>query len=110
MCLLGNRKIITKGNLLLDIENPSNMYQSPNNILGEVLGGLRYQETYQKAHAKYTGDLLLLLIPIYLWCYATHIDTARLFQLEPWSFGSLTFNEKNIAMKNFGACLIMSNI
>ena len=48
--LLQNKRLMTQENLLLDIDDPSNMHQSPNNILVEALSGSAYKEIYNKAH------------------------------------------------------------
>ena len=94
LCLLQNKRLMTKENLLLDINNPSEMYKSPNNILAEALSGSAYKEIYIKAHSNHIGNLPLLVIPICLWGDATHIDTAGRFKLEPWSFSPLIFKEE----------------
>ena len=68
------------------MNDPTKMYQAPNNILGESLSGSRYRDIYQREHANNIGNLPLLVVPICLWGNATHIDTAVRFKLEPWFF------------------------
>ena len=92
--LLQNKKLMTQENLLIDVNNPTAMYKSPNNILSEALSGDAYKEVFQNAHAAHTGMLPLLVIPICIWGDATHIDTYGRFKLEPWSFSPLIFKEK----------------
>ena len=62
--LLQNKKLITQKNLLIDVNNHTAMYKSPNNILGEALSGAAYKEVFQNAHAAHTGTLPLLVVPI----------------------------------------------
>ena len=92
--LLQNKNLLTQENLLLDINNPTDIYKSPNNILSEALSGSAYKTVFENAHANYTGELPLLVVPICLWGDATHIDTSGRFKLEPWSFSPLIFKEQ----------------
>ena len=84
---------MTQENLLLDLNHPTKMYESPNNILSEALSGSAYKTVYENAHTNHTGNLPLLVVPICLWGDATHIDTSGRFKLEPRSFSSLIFKE-----------------
>ena len=92
--LLQNKRLMTQENLLIDTQNPSAMYTSPNNILSEALSGYAYRDIYIREHQNHTSDRPLLVVPICLWGDATHIDTAGRFKLEPWSFSPLIFKEK----------------
>ena len=92
--LLQNKHLMTKENLLIDIQNPTAMYKSPNNILSEALSGSAYKKIYTREHNNHTSDRPLLVVPICLWGDATHIDTAGRFKLEPWSFSPLIFKEE----------------
>ena len=98
LCILQNKNMITKENLLIDIQNPSQMYNPTDGVLREALSGTAYHEIYNKAHANHNGTLPLLVIPICLWGDTTHIDSAGRFKLEPWSFSPLIFNE--VARRN----------
>ena len=53
-------------NLLIDINDPTKMYQSPNNMLDESLSGSAYKTIYQHEYNRHTGDLPLLVVPISL--------------------------------------------
>ena len=92
--LLQNKHLMTQENLLIDTKNPTTVYKSPNNILGEALSGLAYKKIYTREHNKHTSNRPLLVVPICLWGDATHIDTAGRFKLEPWSFSPLIFKEE----------------
>ena len=96
--LLQNKTLMTQENLLIDVTNPTAMYKSSNNILGEALSGDAYKLVFQNAHASHTGTLPLLVVPICLWGDATHIDTYGRFKLEPWSFSPLIFKEKRASI------------
>ena len=61
---------------------------------------------YIREHKNRTGNGLLLVVPICLWGDATHIDTAGLFKLEPWSFSPLIFKEKLCRNNQFWVCLL----
>ena len=63
-------------------DSPS-MFELPNNILSEAFSWLVYKEICNRAESIYTGNLALLVIPICLWCDATHNYTAGKFKLEP---------------------------
>ena len=89
---------MTKKNLLIDIQNPSKMYNPSDGIIREALSGTAYRKMYHNAHANHNGTLPLLVIPICLWGDATHIDSGSRFKLEPWSFSPLIFNE--VARRN----------
>ena len=39
---------MTQENLLIDTKNPTTMYKSPNNILGEALSGSAYKKILQE--------------------------------------------------------------
>ena len=91
--LLQNKKLMTQENLLIDVNNPTNAYKSPNNILSEALSGSAYKTVFQNAHENHTGYLPLLVVLICLWGDATHIDTSGRFKLELWSFSPLIFKE-----------------
>ena len=103
--LLQNQKLMTQENLLLDLNHPTNMYKSPNNILSEALSGSAYKTVYENAHANHTGNLPLLVVPICLWGDATHIDTSGRFKLEPWSFSPLIFKEQKRRNNKFWGML-----
>ena len=90
--------MMTKENLLIDIQNPSQMYNPTDDILREALSGTAYRKIYYKAHVNHNGTLPLMVIPICLWGDTTHIDSAGRFKLEPWSFSPLIFNE--VARRN----------
>ena len=92
--LLQNKRLMTQENLLIDTQNPSAMYTSPNNILSEALSGYAYRDIYIREHQNHTSDRPLLVVPICLLGDATHIDTAGRFKLEPWSFSQSIFKEK----------------
>ena len=62
------------------------MYKSPNNIFGKTPSRDSYQQFYTTAHANHASNLPLLVVPIYLWGDATHIDPTGRFKSEPWSF------------------------
>ena len=83
--IVQNPELMTQNNLLLDIDNPTIMYTSPDNIISDALSGSAYKETFQKAHASHHGNLPLLVVPICAWGDTMHIDTYGLFELEPWS-------------------------
>ena len=70
------------------------MYKQPNNILGEVLSGAAYQQTYTIAHANYTSNLLLFLVPIFLQGDTAYIDATERFKLKSWSFSPLILKEE----------------
>ena len=89
-------------NLLLDINCPSSMYQSPNSILTEALSGSEYKEIYDREHSNHTGNLSLLVIPVCLWGDETNINTPDRFKLEPWSFSPLIFKKEVRQNKNPG--------
>ena len=91
--LLQNKKIMKQENLLIDIKNPTKMYKSKNNILGEALSGSAYKTIFKNQHDNHDGNKPLLVVPICIWCDATHIDTASRFKLEPISFSPLIFKE-----------------
>ena len=92
--LLQNKTLMKQSNLLIDIKDPTKMYKSPNNILGEALSGSAYNQIFTRENDIHTGDKPLLVVPICLWGDATHIDTGSRFKLEPWSFSPLIFKEK----------------
>ena len=46
-----------------------------------------------KTHDNHDGNKPLFVIPICIWCDATHIDNASKFKLEPVSFSPLIFKE-----------------
>ena len=91
--LLQNKRLMTQDNLLIDIKNPTKMYESVNNILGEALSGSEYKAIYRNQHENHTGNNPLLVVPICIWGDVTHIDTASRFKLEPISFSPLIFKE-----------------
>ena len=91
--LLQNKKLMKQENLLIDIENPTKMYKSENNILGEALSGSAYKTIFKNQHDNHDGNKPLFVIPICIWCDATHIDNASKFKLEPVSFSPLIFKE-----------------
>ena len=103
--LLQNKNLMTQENLLLDVNNPTDIYKSPNNILSEALSGSAYKTVFENAHANYTGELPLLVVPICLWGDATHIDTSGRFKLEPWSFSPLIFKEQKRRHNKFWGML-----
>ena len=103
--LLQNQKLMTQENLLLDLNHPTKMYESPNNILSEALSGSAYKTVYEHAYANHTGNLPLLVVPICLWGDATHIDTSGRFKLEPWSFSPLIFKEQKQRSNKFWGML-----
>jgi len=105
LSILQNKKLMKQENLLLDMNDPTKMYQAPNNILGESLSGSRYRDIYQKEHANNIGNLPLLVVPLCLWGDATHNDTAGRFKLEPWTFSPLIFTEKARRNKDFWGML-----
>ena len=89
--LIQNKHLMTKENLLIDTQNPTAMYQSPNNILGEALSGLAYKKIYTREHNNHTSDRPLLVVPICLWGDVTHIDTSgeTPFIISPLHFSHL---------------------
>ena len=105
LCLLQNKRLMTEENLLLDVNDPSSMYQSPNNILAEALSGSAYKEIYTRTQSNHTGNLPLLVIPICLWSDATFTDTAGRFKLERLSFSPLIFKEEVRHNKHFWGML-----
>ena len=92
--LLQNNSLMIQENILIDLNNPSVMYKSSYNILSEALSSKVYQQIYVKEQQNHKIDLPLLVIPIFLWGDATHIDTYGRFKMKPWSFSPLVFNEK----------------
>ena len=79
--LLQNKRFMVQDNLLIDTQNPTAMYQSPNNILSEAISGIAYRKIYTREHNRHTSERPLLVVPICLWGDATHIDTAGRFKL-----------------------------
>ena len=70
-----------------------------------MLSGSAYKTVFENAHANYTGELPLLVVPICLWGDATHIDTSGRFKLEPWSFSPLIFKEQKRRHNKFWGML-----
>ena len=91
--IVQNPKLMTQNNLLLDIDNPTIMYTSPDNIISDALSGSAYKGVYMHEHHNHDSNRPLLVIPICLWGDATHIDSGSRFKLEPWSFTPLIFKE-----------------
>ena len=48
-------------NLLIDIKNPTKMYESTNGILGEALSGSAYKKIYEVQHENHIGNRPLLV-------------------------------------------------
>ena len=91
--------------MLLGINDPTSMYQSPDNIITEALCGSAYKEIYTRAQSNQTGNLPLLVILIFLWNDATHIDTAGRFKFEPLSCSPLIFKDQLSPNKRFWGML-----
>ena len=92
--LLQNQKLMSQNNLLININDPTKRYESPNNIISEALSGSAYKSVYMHEHDNHDGNRPLLVVPICLWGDTTHIDSGSRFKLEPWSFTPLIFKEK----------------
>ena len=99
--LLQNKRLMKQENLLIDIKNPTKMYKSENNILGEALSGSAYKTIFKNQNDNHDGNKPLLVVPICIWSDATHIDTASRFKLEPISFSPLIFKEVARCDRNF---------
>jgi hypothetical protein len=83
LSLLQNRDIMTKENLLIDLQNdPLARYKSPGNLRGEALSGQVYQDAYKRL---ITDPKRQLFVPIIQWVDRTHVTGDGWFSLKPES-------------------------
>jgi hypothetical protein len=81
--ILQDSKMMAGNNLLLNKNNPLEMYKPPDNRLGEALAGSVYQDMYRRLVSNPSKQLLCLMI-----CYTdgTQIDSMSCFGVEPFLF------------------------
>ena len=92
LSLLQNRDIMTKENLLIDLQNdPLARYKSPGNLRGEALSGQVYQDAYRRL---ITDPKRQLFVPIIQWVDRTHVTGDGRFSLKPYMFSPAIFTEK----------------
>ena len=89
--LLQNCRIIIQDNLVLNMQNPVQGYNSPNGNIGEALSGSVYREAY----SKYVKHLKReLFVPIIQWIDRTSVTGKDRFSLKPNMFLPAVFTEK----------------
>ncbi len=88
--LLQNPSIMTSENLLIDLHNPLQPYQSPNGILGDAISGSVYCDAY---HRMITDPIQQLFVPIIQWIDRTHVTGNARFLLKPYMFAPAIFKE-----------------
>ena len=91
LSLLQNRKIMMQENLVIDMNNPLQPYQSPNGKLGEALSGSVYRDAYATL-VQYPDRQLF--VPIIQWIDRTSVTGNDRFSLKPYMFTPAIFKEK----------------
>ncbi len=81
--LLQNPSIKTSENLLIDLHNPLQPYQSPNRILGDAISGSVYCDAY---HRMITDPIRQFFVPIIQGIDRTHVTDNARFSLKPYMF------------------------
>ncbi len=89
--LLQNPSITTSENLLIDLHNPLQPYQSPNGILGDAISGSVYHDAY---HRMITDPTRQLFVPIIQWIDRIHVTGIAHFLLKPYMFAPAISKEE----------------
>ena len=88
--LLQNPNIMVADNLVIDVLNPLQKYQSPNNILNEAISGSVYRNAYDRM---ITNPQKQLFVPIIQWIDRTHVTGNARYSLKPYIFTPAIFTE-----------------
>jgi hypothetical protein len=88
---LQNCRIMIQDNLVLDMHNPLQQYQSLNGDIGEALSGSVCREAYSK-YVKYPERELF--VPIIQWIDCTSVTGNDRFSLKPYMFTPEKFRRR----------------
>ena len=86
--LLQNPALMTAQNLLIDLQNPLQRYNSPDGRIGDALSGSVYRDAYSRL---ITNPERQLFVPIIQWIDRTHVTGNARFSLKPYMFAPAIF-------------------